>query len=73
MKELKAGIVGSGGIADYHISGYLKSGVDVVAICDIDTKRAEDKAKKYNIKNVYSSYREMIEKERGLDIVSVYL
>lgn len=71
MKELKAGIIGSGGIADYHISGYLKSGVDVVAICDIDTKRAEDKAKKYDIKNVYSSYSEMIEKERGLDIVSV--
>ncbi|MCS7181233.1 MAG: Gfo/Idh/MocA family oxidoreductase [bacterium] len=71
MKELKAGIVGAGGIADYHISGYLKSGVSVVAISDIDTQRAKFKAEKFNIKNVYSSYKEMIEKEKGLDIVSV--
>jgi predicted dehydrogenase len=71
MKELKAGIVGAGGIADYHISGYLKSGVSVCAIADIDTKRAEEKAKKFNIKNVYSSYKEMLEKEKDIDIVSV--
>jgi Predicted dehydrogenases and related proteins len=71
MKELKAGIVGAGGIADYHISGYLKSGVSVCAIADIDTKRAEEKEKKFNIKNIYSSYKEMLEKEKGIDVVSV--
>ncbi|MCM8772166.1 MAG: Gfo/Idh/MocA family oxidoreductase [Candidatus Omnitrophica bacterium] len=71
MKNLKAGIVGAGGIADYHISGYLKSGVNVVAISDIDTQRAKVKAEKFNIKNVYSSYKEMLEKEKDLDIVSV--
>jgi len=71
MKTLKAGIIGAGGIADYHISGYLKSGVDVVAIADIDTQRAKQKIEKFNIKNVYSSYKEMLEKEKELDIVSV--
>ncbi|MCM8766658.1 MAG: Gfo/Idh/MocA family oxidoreductase [Candidatus Omnitrophica bacterium] len=69
-KRLKAGIIGAGGIADYHISGYLKSDVEVVAISDIDTDRAKIKAEKFNIKSVYSSYKEMIEKE-SLDIVSV--
>jgi predicted dehydrogenase len=42
MKELKAGIVGAGGIANYHISGYLKSRVSV---CAIDTKTTEEKVK----------------------------
>ncbi|MCM8785531.1 MAG: Gfo/Idh/MocA family oxidoreductase [Candidatus Omnitrophica bacterium] len=69
-KRLKAGIVGAGGIADYHISGYLKSDVEVIAISDIDIERAKIKAEKFNIKNVYSSYKEMIEKE-NLDIVSI--
>jgi len=71
MEKLVAGIVGAGGIADYHIGGYLNSGVEVAGIADPDTKRAEEKAKKFGIKNVFSSYQEMIEKVPEINLVSV--
>jgi len=70
MGKMKAGIIGAGGIADYHINGYLGTGVEVDAIADKDVKRAEDKAKKYGIKKVYSSYAEMLDKT-DIELVSV--
>ena len=71
MGKLAAGIIGAGGIADYHIGGYLNSDVEVVAVADPDTKRAEEKAEKLGIKNVFSSYQEMIEKVSEINLVSV--
>lgn len=71
MEKLKAGIIGAGGIADYHIGGYLSENVEVVAIADIDTERASLKAKKFNIKNVFSDYKEMLEKCPEINLVSV--
>lgn len=70
MGKIKAGIIGAGGIADYHIRGYLDAGVTVEGIADMDAKRAEDKAKKYGIKKIYSSYGEMLGKSE-IDLVSV--
>ncbi len=71
MEKLVAGIIGAGGIADYHIGGYLNSGVEVAGIADPDTKRAEEKAEKFGIKNVFSSYQEMLEKIPEINLVSV--
>lgn len=71
MEKLVAGIIGAGGIADYHIGGYLNSDVEVVAVADPDTKRAEEKAEKLGIKNVFPSYQEMIEKVPEINLVSV--
>lgn len=72
MGKIKAGIIGAGGIADYHIQGYLKANVEVEAIADIDTVRAKEKAGRYGISRVYSSYLEMLDKS-GVDLVSVCL
>lgn len=71
MEKLKAGIIGAGGIADYHIGGYLLEKVEVVAIADLDTERANLKAKKFNIKNVFTDYKEMLEKCSEINLVSV--
>ena len=71
MEKLYAGIIGAGGIADYHIEGYLNSDVEVFAVADPDTKRAEEKAEKFGIKNVFPSYQEMIEKVPEINLVSV--
>ncbi len=71
MKKLIVGIIGAGGICDYHISGYLSTDVEVIAIADPDTKRAEEKGQKFGIKYVFSSYQEMIEKLPEISLISV--
>ncbi|HOL22453.1 MAG TPA: Gfo/Idh/MocA family oxidoreductase [bacterium] len=73
MEKIKAIVAGAGGIANYHIQGYIKAGVEVVGIADMDVKRAEEKAKIYGIKKVYSSYEEMLEKEKDDSCVSICL
>jgi len=72
MGRMKAGIIGAGGIADYHIRGYLAAGASVEAIADMDTVRAREKAGKYGIGETYSGYTEMLDKS-DVDLVSVCL
>ena len=71
MENLKAGIVGAGGITNYHISGYIKSGVEVGGIADIDVERAKERAKNFGIKNIFSSYKEMLKKCDDINLISV--
>ncbi len=72
MNNMRAGIIGAGGIADYHINGYINAGASVECIADADVKKAEEKAKKYGIDRVYASYREMLDNS-VVDLVSVCL
>lgn len=64
MERLRIGIVGAGNIAENaHLPAYEKcSNCEPVAICDIDYERAKRVAEKYNIKEVYGSAEEMLEK-----------
>ena len=49
-KSLKVGLIGAGGISRVHIEGYqMCPNVEVLAICDIDTKRAKAQAEKFGI------------------------
>src|SRR5216684_1784427 len=34
------GLVGAGGVTEYHLRAYQKLGLDVVVICDVDLERA---------------------------------
>lgn len=70
--SLKVGIIGSGGISNSHMDGYLALGdrVEVVACCDIDFEKAKQYAAKYNLKGYYASCEEMLAAE-NLDLVSV--
>ena len=73
MSKLKVGIIGAGQIAELvHIINYLKypSEIEITAIVDINTERAESLAKKYNIPYYFSSSKEMFE-TLELDIVSI--
>jgi|SRR5579862_1587476 len=36
----KLGLVGAGGVTEYHLRAYQKLGLEVAAICDVDLKRA---------------------------------
>jgi len=69
-REIRVGIIGSGGIARVHAAAYSKIGfVKIVAVSDIVKERAESLSKEFNAK-AYKSYEDMI-KENDLDLVSV--
>jgi len=76
MKKLKFALIGCGRISANHIKAFLDNFEDagLVSICDILKDRAELKADEYLIKareknipairsNVYTDYREMLQKE----------
>jgi len=71
MKKVKVAIIGTGSISNFHMLGYKNlENVEVIAACDINKKRAEDFAEKYNIPNVFTDYNEMLKMEE-IDAVSV--
>lgn len=68
MKKLNVGIVGCGVISSVHIPLILKRH-NLVAVCDIDEKKAENIAIENNC-SYYKNYSEMLEKEE-LDVVHI--
>jgi LysM repeat protein len=57
-KPLRVGLIGAGGMADYHVAGFKKAGAEVVAIADPNPEAAEAAAAKFEICNVYDSAEE---------------
>ena len=73
-KKIKVGIIGTGGISNGHIRAYLKQDdVEIIAACDLIPGKAEARMEQYGLKDArcYIDYKEMIEKEPELDVVSV--
>ncbi|MDR1664600.1 MAG: Gfo/Idh/MocA family oxidoreductase [Clostridiales bacterium] len=65
MEKLKMGIVGAGTWGETHAGIYNDHFfAETVAVCDKDRAKAEALAAKFNIKEVYTDYREMAEKAR---------
>jgi predicted dehydrogenase len=73
MEKLKIGIVGCGGIANgKHLPAMKRNGnFEIVAFCDIDSKKAEKAKEEYGVKGskVCTDYRELVKEE--LDAVYV--
>ena len=65
----KVGVIGAGGMAQYHIDGFRKAGADVVAMADVNLEAAKASADKYGIPNVYGDVAEMLESD--IDAVSI--
>lgn len=72
MQKLRYGCIGAGKISDIkHLSNYSKmENVELISICDPNYKAAHLLAEKYGIEQVYSDYKEMLQKE-NLDFVSI--
>lgn len=67
MAKLRAAIIGSGLIAGKkHIPAFLKqkSGVELVALCDINLQAAQAVASRFGIPRTYGDLSEMLSKER---------
>lgn len=67
---IQVGIIGAGGMSNYHIPGFKAGGAKVVAIADPNAAAAKATAEKFGIPKVYSDVAEMIRCER-LDAASV--
>ncbi len=72
MKELKAGVVGTGWVSGEHMAAYQANPhTQLVAVCGHSQESAEKKLKEYGFKaTIYTSLEKMLEKEK-LDIVSI--
>ena len=68
--SMKIGIIGAGGMANYHIPGFRAAGAEVVAIADVNGDAAARTAAKHNIPTVYNSVARMLSREK-LDAVSI--
>lgn len=71
LEKVRVGIIGAG-IGANHVKGYAQvKEAEVVAICDINTERAQKLAEDNGLKNVqiFSDFREMLEKG-NVDAVS---
>lgn len=69
--KVRVGIIGCGFGALTHIPGFQSCpDAEVVAICDVQRETAERFARKFNIGQVFSDYRKMLEL-KDLDLVSV--
>jgi len=71
MKKVKIGVIGAGSISTLHLNSYKNNPrVELIAICDLNKQRAEEKAKLYNISSVYSDYQEMLE-NKNIDAINI--
>jgi predicted dehydrogenase len=72
LKKFKIGIIGAGFTAEqYHIPAWNKiKNCDVHAVCDIDKHRLDLTQNKFNIKNAFFDYRDMLS-DNSLDIITI--
>jgi UDP-N-acetylglucosamine 3-dehydrogenase len=72
--NLRAAVIGTGAIAQrLHIPAYRTSDlVDLVAVCDVEEKKAATVAEEFEIDSYYTDYTEMLE-SGSVDAVSVCL
>lgn len=72
MDRIKVGIIGCGGIAQYHFGHFEKmlDKMQLVAACDLVIEKAQKTAERFPGAKVYTDYRVMFEQEQ-LDAVFV--
>jgi predicted dehydrogenase len=68
---MKSAIVGTGTIAPVHLKAIIEAGGEIVALCDIECKKAEKLKKEFNLQSrIYPDYLEMLDHEE-IDVVHV--
>lgn len=61
---MKYALIGCGRVAPCHIKAAQKNGLEIVALCDCDIKKAKKLATENGVEKAafYSDYKEMIKK-----------
>jgi len=71
MKVLRVGIVGCGRISGLHEMGYReREDARIVAVCDSQKKRAQEKAKAWGVDKVYTDYGQLLA-DHNVDLVEL--
>lgn len=67
----KIGICGAGGIVEgAHLPAYIKAGLEVVAIFDVDHEKAKQVAAKFGIARIYATIEELLA-DKDVEIVDI--
>jgi predicted dehydrogenase len=66
----KVGIIGAGGMAQYHIAGFRQAGAEILAIADMYEPAAQAAAEKYGIPTALGSVEAILAMDE-LDAISV--
>ena len=70
MREVKVGLVGCGRNSENHLRVYSNTDrVRLVAVCDIDSNKAEEMAKKYGVQRTFTDFNSMLDLD--LDLVDI--
>ncbi len=69
-RRIKAGIVGAGGISEFHVKGLRRIPfVDIIGVADVDESRARELARRFAIPRSFPSLAALL--EAGPDVVHV--
>ncbi|YCM44876.1 Gfo/Idh/MocA family oxidoreductase [Verrucomicrobiaceae bacterium 227] len=68
--SVKIGVIGAGGMLQYHHAGFVQAGGEIIAVADLAPGAAAAAAEKYGIPSAYTSVEEMLE-SAVLDAVSI--
>ncbi|MCB1468014.1 MAG: Gfo/Idh/MocA family oxidoreductase [Rhizobiaceae bacterium] len=66
----RVALVGAGLISLYHLRAWQNAGAPVVAVCDIDRAKAEDRAAEFGIERVYDTPQDLF-RDGGFEVVDV--
>ena len=67
----KIGIIGAGGMLQYHQAGFQIAGAEILAICDMNETAASKAAQKYKVPHVFSDCSKMLNDLPELDGISI--
>ena len=62
----KIGIIGAGGMLQYHAAGFKAAGGQLHAICDMNQEAAKSAANTYDVPNVFADSQKMLEELQDL-------
>ena len=68
-EKLNIAVIGAGGRGEANLSGVDSE--NIVALCDVDEAQAAKSFNRFPNAKRYKDYREMLDKERGIDAVVV--
>ncbi len=70
MKKIRVGVVGCGWNSDKHLNVYTKTDVvKIVAVCDLNLVKAEEKARKFGIHQTFKDFDLMLNLD--LDLIDI--
>ncbi len=71
MSQLKGAVIGAGYFSHFHFDAWNRiDEVDLVACCDVELSKVKAVAEQYEVPNVYTDYRTMLD-EHDFDFVDI--